>query len=124
MSRAGVRNSCSFWEPPMDRDPDRLLTALWAADAPPARDPAFELAVMEALARRRLLREVLALAPATAAGAALLWALGPVVGAALAPVLAGAGASSLGEAAAAAVMAAFLWAWASDRLAPTPGGGP
>lgn len=56
--------------------PDDQLAALFAQDAPPARDPAFSAAVLETLARRRFQRElafVAAVSLAAAAGLAVLW---------------------------------------------------
>ena len=56
---------------------EALLAALWAEDEAPAHDPAFVIAAMQRLARRRLVLNVLSLAPLAAAAAAVLWALGP-----------------------------------------------
>ncbi len=92
-------------------DPDRLLDSLWAEDEPPARDPAFVIAVMETTARRRLLWQVLLLAPLAAAAGAMLWALGPMVGRGLGPP----DGPVFGEIAAALIMAVFLWSWVSGR---------
>jgi len=54
------------------RDAETRLKAYWTATEAPARDLAFELAVEERIARRRL---VLDLAPFAAAGAVALAAL-------------------------------------------------
>jgi len=99
-------------------DPERLLDGLWAEDEPPKHDPAFVFAVMEKVARRRLLFRVAALVPATAAVSAALWALGPVIGAGLAPVMAGADGQALAGIAAALAMAAFLWSWVHGPAGP------
>jgi hypothetical protein len=58
---------------------DDRLRALFAADEPPARDPAFSAAVLEALAKQRLRDELLVHAGATLIGGAALWALWPVL---------------------------------------------
>jgi hypothetical protein len=60
-------------------DPDTLLAGLWAEDEPPARDPAFVAATMQAAARRRFRRQLLALAPTTVAAAAVAWSAAPFV---------------------------------------------
>ena len=57
---------------------DQLLAGLWAQDEPPARDPAFVIAAMERIERRRLLEGVLALVPVALAASLLLWALAPL----------------------------------------------
>ena len=93
-----------------------LLTELWAQDEPPARDPAFVLAAMEKVERRRFLMGVLALAPVAAIASLLLWALGPVIADASAAFRFDA--ASIGSLAAAVVMALFLWSWVSGRLQP------
>jgi hypothetical protein len=100
------------------KDPERLLDGFWAEDEPPKQDPAFVFAVMEKVARRRLLLHLAALVPAAAAASAALWALGPVIGAGLGPVLAGADGQALAEVAAALTMAAFLWSWVCGRAGP------
>jgi len=57
--------------------PEERLKAAFAADEPPARDYAFTVGVMQAVARRRLwLNLVLLMAPAIAA-AAVLWGVSP-----------------------------------------------
>jgi len=56
---------------------DSRLKAIFAADTPPARDPAFAAEVAQALARRRLLGDLALLGGATAAGGVALWALWP-----------------------------------------------
>jgi hypothetical protein len=57
---------------------DDRLKALFAADEPPARDPAFTAEVMQALARRRFQMDLALLAGATGLGGLVLWALWPV----------------------------------------------
>jgi hypothetical protein len=93
---------------------EQLLADLWAQDEAPAHDPSFVLAAMERVERRRLIEGILALAPMMAAASLVLWALAPVIASVAARVDAGA----LGPLAAAAMMALFLWSWASDRLQP------
>ena len=60
--------------------PERKLAALFAAEAPPARDLAFQTAVARRIAARRAWMTVGALVPWTVAATALLWGLSPVVG--------------------------------------------
>ena len=62
-----------------DRHADDRLKALFAADEPPPRDPAFSAAVMETLVRRRFQEDVLVLSGATAVGGVSLWALWPTL---------------------------------------------
>jgi hypothetical protein len=97
-------------------DADRLLAGLWVQDEPPARDPAFVIAAMERIERRRLLEGVLALVPVALGASLLLWAFAPVIAAAAAMVRLDAGVT--GPVAGGLVMALFLWSWASDRLRP------
>jgi len=59
--------------------PDRKLAALFAAEAPPARDLAFQAAVARRIAARRAWMTVGALVPWVIAATALLWGLSPVV---------------------------------------------
>jgi len=61
--------------------PEQKLHALLAEAAPPARDPAFEAAVAERIARRRAFASVAAAAPWAVVGASLLWGLQPVLAA-------------------------------------------
>lgn len=56
--------------------PEEKLAALFAAEAPPARDLAFEARVAERVAARRALGRSLAAAPMAVAAAAALWGLG------------------------------------------------
>jgi hypothetical protein len=65
---------------------DDALRALFAADAPPVRDPAFEASVMESVARRRFQADVALLSGVTVLGGLALWALWPVIAPALARV--------------------------------------
>jgi len=67
-------------------DPDDRLRALFAADLPPARDPAFQAEILAALARRRFLEEMALLAMASLGGAITLAVLWPVLGASLASI--------------------------------------
>lgn len=59
--------------------PEQKLAALFAADAAPARDYAFEVDVAERIARRRAWLTVAALVPWMIVGAIVLWALRPVL---------------------------------------------
>lgn len=52
--------------------PDDRLKALFAMDEPPARDPVFDAAVMDGLARRRLYLDMAGLAAAALTGAVVL----------------------------------------------------
>lgn len=65
-------------------DPDDRLKALFAADLPPARDPAFQAEFLAALARRHFLEEIGWLAAASLIGAVVLAALWPLLAPALA----------------------------------------
>jgi hypothetical protein len=58
---------------------DDRLKALFAADEPPARDPAFSAAVMERLARRRCLQDLAFLGGLSGLGGLALWAIWPVL---------------------------------------------
>ena len=58
---------------------DDRLKALFAADAPPAHDPAFQAAVMAAVMRREFAADMLLLAGTTLVGGAGLWALWPTI---------------------------------------------
>lgn len=60
--------------------PEQKLSALFAADTPPARDYVFQARVAQAIALRRAWMTVVALVPWLVAGTVLLWALIPVVG--------------------------------------------
>jgi len=60
--------------------PEQKLQALFAAEAPPARDYAFQARLAQRIALRRAWMTVVALIPWGIAAAAILWALIPVVG--------------------------------------------
>ena len=60
--------------------PEQKLAALFAAEAPPARDYLFEARMAQAIALRRAWMTVAALVPWVVAAIAVLWALIPVVG--------------------------------------------
>ena len=64
-----------------------LLAALWARDEPPARDPAFELAAMEQVGRRRLLTAAAEIAALGVPALAILWAAWPSIVAAAPQVI-------------------------------------
>ena len=95
-------------------DPDRLLAQLWAADEPPQRDPAFVLAVMARVERRRFVTGVLALAVTALAAGLVIWVLAPLARPALQALQPALGARVLEPLAAALAMAAFLWNWANE----------
>lgn len=65
---------------------DDRLKALFAADAPAARDPVFSTAVMEKVMRRRFQEDVALLSAASIAGGGALWAVWPVLQPALVAV--------------------------------------
>jgi hypothetical protein len=58
---------------------DSRLASLWALDEPPARDPAFVLATLDRLARRRFRTKVARLVPLFVATMAVCWAIAPSV---------------------------------------------
>jgi hypothetical protein len=58
---------------------DERLSALFALDEPPLRDPAFSTLVMERVMRRRFQEEVAWLSVLAIAGGGLLWVLWPVL---------------------------------------------
>lgn len=60
--------------------PEQKLHALFAVEAPPMRDHAFQARVARRIARRRAWMTVAALVPWSVAAVAILWALGPVIG--------------------------------------------
>lgn len=97
-------------------DPERRLAELWEADEPTAQDPAFVIAVMERVERRRMIAAWAWLAVMTPASAVVAWALAPVMQG-LAQPLVRAG-PDLGAITAAAVLAAALWSWANEHARP------
>jgi hypothetical protein len=60
--------------------PEQKLSALFAAEAPPARDYAFQARMAQAVALRRAWMTVAALVPWAVAAVAVSWALIPVIG--------------------------------------------
>ncbi|MEO8114543.1 MAG: hypothetical protein ABI655_09185 [Phenylobacterium sp.] len=82
---------------------DDRLKALFALDEPPARDAAFSAVVMEAVARRRLLGDLVLLGGASAVGGVALWAAWPTLQPAIVAI-------SQGLAPGAAVLALLLCA--------------
>ena len=78
--------------------PEQKLQALFAAQAPASRDFAFELAVMQRVAKRRALARFTRLGLMTVAGSSLLLAAGWAIDAgelgAMLPLLAGAAGSA------------------------------
>ena len=93
--------------------PDDRLKALFAADAPPARDHVFEAAVFERLARRAFLLDLAALLAVSLAGAGGLGLLWPYI----APVLAAVG-QGLAPAALALGLVAVLLTLGGGRILP------
>ena len=65
---------------PEQKTPEQKLAALFAAEARPARDYAFQARIAQAIALRRAWMTVAALVPWLVAAVAVLWALIPVVG--------------------------------------------
>ncbi|WP_439471241.1 hypothetical protein [Brevundimonas sp.] len=59
--------------------PEQKLAALFAAEAPPRRDYAFQIAVAERIAKRRAWLTVAALLPWLVVSGIVLWALHPVL---------------------------------------------
>jgi len=95
---------------------DQRLQSLWAADEPPAADPAFVLAVMERAERRRLTLDIASLVAPTVGGAAVLWASAPWLSRAwtlAAPMIV---TPAFAAGVAGLVTAGWLWAWVSGRL--------
>ncbi|WP_397399667.1 hypothetical protein [Phenylobacterium sp.] len=68
---------------------DDHLIALFSRDAPSARDPAFTLAVMEKVAHRRFVVDVLMLTVLTLLGGCVLWSAWPALVENLAPLIKG-----------------------------------
>jgi hypothetical protein len=89
---------------------DDRLKALFAADLPPARDPAFQANVLAALVRHRFLGELGLISATSLLGGAALGVLWPTLG----PVLARLG-QDLAPAAIAMGIAVSILALASDR---------
>jgi hypothetical protein len=59
--------------------PEQKLAAIFAAEAPPRRDYAFEVEVAERIARRRAWLTVAALLPWLVVSGIVLWALHPLL---------------------------------------------
>lgn len=59
--------------------PEQKLQALFTAEAPPARDHAFQARVAQRIALRRAWMTVVALVPWGVAATTVLWALIPVI---------------------------------------------
>ena len=90
-------------------DAETRLKALWAATEAPARDLAFELAVEERIARRRLALDLAPFAAAAVAIAAALFAAGPDVLAGARSLVASFDAAGPVLAAVAAIGAVMVW---------------
>lgn len=58
---------------------DIQLQALFAADAPPARDPAFVLAVLDRMEKARLRQQFIWLVMSACVGAVMLFAFAPLL---------------------------------------------
>ena len=89
--------------------PDQKLAAFLAAEAPPARDPAFQATVAARIAARRAWMTVGALIPWTIAGTALMWGLRPFAGPLADGLAAAIGPSALVLAGAATTALVALW---------------
>lgn len=59
--------------------PEEKLSALWAEAAPPKRDRAFAIAVMQRVERRRMLAELMDLTPLIVVLGVLAWAFAPAI---------------------------------------------
>lgn len=92
-----------------EHEDDLRLKALFAADAPPPRDVAFETAVLAEAARHRFAADVGLLAGVCVAAGFLLWAIWPR----LAPLIDGT-AEALASAAGALVLAGVT-VWLAER---------
>jgi hypothetical protein len=68
---------------------DDQLRDLFAQDEPPPRDPAFSMAVMARIARRRFLSEVGILSLVSVIGGTVLWSAWPALAANLGPLIGG-----------------------------------
>ncbi len=99
-------------------DADARLSGLWAEDEAPTQDPAFVIAVMQKVERERFRLDMAALVIGSFAAGVIFWAIAPLIEvfARLAGPLPGP--MAIGPAAAALVMAAFLWSWSSERARP------
>ena len=95
---------------------DDRLKALFAEDEPPHRDPVFQAAVMQRLAKRRCLQDLAFLGGVSALGALAMWALWPI----LQPVLTGISSPLAPGAAAlaAALSAVAILGGLGDQAAP------
>lgn len=89
--------------------PESKLESLFAADAPPARDYAFEAEVARRVALRRAWLTAAATAPWAIVGTVLLWALVRSVGPALETTAEALAPTALAGATAAAGAGAALW---------------
>jgi len=99
-------------------NPDEKLAALWARDAAPEIDPAFERAVSARIGRRQILREVGEVVAWAAPAAAVTWAVWPSLASVAEPVMAGA--VQVGPVL--VIVAATLFAlWSTARLLHMPG---
>jgi hypothetical protein len=99
---------------------DLRLREAFAADLPPARDPAFTLAVMAKVAQRKLVFDLVSAGVMAVAAGVGLWALWPVLSQAM-PLAAGAWDAVAPGAAALAGVIAIL---AADALIPRFGRSP
>lgn len=90
-------------------EPETQLKAFWAATEAPARDLAFELAVEERIARRRLALDLAPFAAGGVAVAAALAAAGPDVMAGARSLVASFDAAGPVLAAVAAIGAVMVW---------------
>jgi len=99
-------------------NPDDKLAGLWAMDAAPEVDPAFEQAVSARIGRRQILREIGEVVVWAAPAAAVTWAVWPSLAPAAQPLLQGA--VQIGPVL--VIVASTLFAlWSAMRLLHMPG---
>jgi len=103
---------------PDDMMADRKLAGLWAMDAAPEIDPAFEQAVSARIGRRQILHEVGEVIAWAAPAAAVTWAVWPSVAQVAQPFVQGL--AQVGPVL--VIVAATLFAlWSAARLLHMPG---
>lgn len=98
--------------------PENKMAALFRAETPPARDFAFEAVMAQKMAARRLRSTILAMIPVTAAAAAGLWGLQPLLPLAGQAMIVAPELIVPLSATVAAGLGAGLLVWVSRRLSP------